>query len=191
MGTCESRSYPRSNAEQEERYLSVTLLEEPDALLLAMSRHAIAKYFPIEQAQRRDQGGSAVTWVVVIEGSSLVRDKIWTGLTKSGRFPVAESPQHADAVLAGLAGYEKWYHGMEWLYEMEGNLDSHYPGVGHFRLMDSNTKQTIWMHEYKRGFLNPKQSVAERIAIQVVDKFLTDTMRVDGLPHRTSPSPLP
>ncbi len=127
----------------------------------------------------------------LIEGSSLVREEISIGLARSGRFSIVQSPEQADAVLAGLAGYEKWYHGMEGFYEMEGNLDSHSAGVGHFRLVDSNTKQTIWTHEYKRGFLNPEQSVAERIANQVVDKLLTDAMRVDGPPHRISPSPLP
>lgn len=49
----------------------------------------------------------------LIEGSSLVREQITTELARSGRFSVVQSPQEADAVLAGLAGFEKWYHGVE------------------------------------------------------------------------------
>ena len=119
---------------------------------------------------------------VFIEGSGIVRDGIGTGLARSGRFSIVQSPEQADAVLAGLAGFEKWYHGIEGFYELEGNLDSHYAGVGHFRLVDSKTKQTIWTHEYERGLLNPKQSVAERVADQAVEKLLHDTARADNAP---------
>lgn len=126
----------------------------------------------------------------LIEGSSIVRNEISTELARSGRFSVVQSPEEADAVLAGLAGYEKWYHGMEGFFGFEGDLDSHYLGVGHFRLVESNTKQTIWTHEYKRGFLNPTQSVAERVASQVVDKLLKDATRVDSSPDQTSPPSL-
>lgn len=118
----------------------------------------------------------------LIEGSSLVRNEISTKLARSGRFSVAQSPQEADAVLAGLAGYEKWYHGMEGFFGFEGDLDTHYLGLGHFRLVESKTMQTIWTHEYKRGFLNPKQSVAERVAEQVVEKLLHDAARADSSP---------
>jgi hypothetical protein len=126
----------------------------------------------------------------LIEGSSIVRNEISTELARSGRFSVVQSPEEADAVLAGLAGYEKWYHGMEGFFGFEGDLDSHYLGVGHFRLVESNTKQTIWTHEYKRGFLNPTQSVAERVASQVVDKLLKDATRVDSSPDQSSPPSL-
>lgn len=118
----------------------------------------------------------------IIEGSSLVRDEINAELGRSGRFSVVQSPEQADAVLAGLAGYEKWYHGLEGFYELEGNLDTNYLGVGHFRLVDSKTKQTIWTHEYKRGVFNPRQSVAERVADQAVEKLLHDTARADRSP---------
>lgn len=118
----------------------------------------------------------------IIQGSSLVRDEIRAGLVRSGRFSVVPSPEQADAVLAGLAGFEKWYHGIEGFYELEGNLDTNYLGVGHFRLVDSKTKQTIWTHEYERGLLNPKQSVAERVADQAVEKLLHDTARADNAP---------
>jgi hypothetical protein len=110
----------------------------------------------------------------LIEGSDIVKEEISAGLTKSGRFSAAGSPQQADAVLTGLAGFEKWYHGMEGFYGLEGDLDTHYLGVGHFRLVDSKTTETIWTHEYKTGFLNPRQSVAERVAHQVVDKLVHD-----------------
>lgn len=118
----------------------------------------------------------------LIEGSSIVKEEISAGLAKSNRFSIVESPQQADAILAGLAGFEKWYHGMEGFYGLEGDLDTHYLGVGHFRLVDSKTKQMIWTHEYEKGFLNPKQSVTERVAEQVVDKLLRDTARADSSP---------
>lgn len=118
----------------------------------------------------------------LIEGSNIVRDEINAGLAKSGRFSIVQSPEQADAVLAGLAGFEKWYHGMEGFYGLEGDLDTHYLGVGHFRLVDSKTKQMIWTHEYEKGFLNPKQSVTERVAEQVVEKLLHATARADSAP---------
>jgi TolB-like protein len=116
----------------------------------------------------------------LIEGSSLVRKEIGTELARSGRFSVVESPQEADAVLTGLAGFEKWYHGMEGFYGLEGDLDTHYLGVGHFRLVESKTKQTIWTHQYERGFLKPTQSITSRVAAQVVDRLLHDVARVDS-----------
>ena len=116
----------------------------------------------------------------LIEGSSIVRDEIKEGLARSGRFSVVQSPQEADAVLSGLAGFEKWYHGMEGFYGLEGDLDTHFLGVGHFRLVESKTKQTIWTHEYERGFLKPTQSITSRVAEQMVDKLLHDTARADS-----------
>ena len=118
----------------------------------------------------------------LIEGSSLVRDKISTELARSGRFSVVQSPQEADAVLNGLAGFEKWYHGMEGFLGFEGDLDTHYLGVGHFRLVESNTKETIWTHEYEKGLLKPNQSISSRVAEQMVDKLLRDTARANSSP---------
>jgi hypothetical protein len=118
----------------------------------------------------------------LIEGSQLVREEISTVLAQSGRFHVAPSPQEADAVLTGLAGFEKWYHGMEGFYGLEGDLDTHYLGVGHFRLVESKTNQTIWTHEYKRGLLKPTQSVTSRVAEQVVENLLRDAARASGSP---------
>jgi TolB-like protein len=116
----------------------------------------------------------------LIEGSDLVKEEISTGLTRSGRFSVAQSPEQADAVLTGLAGFEKWYHGMEGFYGLEGDLDSHHLGVGHFRLVDAKTKQTIWTHEYKKGLFKLHQTVASRVAEQVVDRLVHDTTRADS-----------
>ncbi|MGQ0555690.1 MAG: hypothetical protein ACT4PN_07070 [Nitrospiraceae bacterium] len=110
----------------------------------------------------------------LIESSIHVQEEISTGLTQSGRFSVVQSPQDADAILAGLAGLEKWYHGMEGFYGLEGDLDTSYLGVGRFRLVDAKTNQTIWTHDYKRGLLKPTQSVTSRVANQVVEKLLLD-----------------
>ncbi|OQW30577.1 MAG: hypothetical protein A4E19_09725 [Nitrospira sp. SG-bin1] len=110
----------------------------------------------------------------LIEGSNVVKEEISAGLAKSGRFSLAESPRQADAILAGLAGFEKWYHGMEGFYGLEGDLDTHYLGVGHFRLVDAKTKEPIWTHEYERGLLKPTQSITSRVADQVVEQLLSD-----------------
>lgn len=119
----------------------------------------------------------------LLEASAAVREKISAGLSRSGRFSLVQDPQQADAVLAGLAGLERWYHGMEGYYGMEGDLDSHELGVGTLRLFDSKTKHIIWTHEYKTGFLRPTQTVAERVAEQVAEQLVHDASYTvhDGL----------
>lgn len=120
----------------------------------------------------------------LVEETTSVRNHICDELAKSGRFFVVQDPAQADAILDGLVGVERWYHGMEGYYGMEGDLDTHELGVGKVRLIDSKTKQTIWKHEYETGFLSPKQSVAERVADQVVDRLLIDATRTDNSPDR-------
>ncbi len=122
----------------------------------------------------REEGAS------LIEGSAEVREMIRAGLAKSGRFSIVQSPQEADAILSGLAGIEKWYHGMEGFYGLEGDLDTHHLGLGRLRLVDSGTKQPIWTHEYKRGLLKLHQGVAERVGEQVVERLLQDVSQVDS-----------
>lgn len=116
----------------------------------------------------------------LIEETSSIRELIRSGLAKSGRFSIVQDPQQADAVLTGLVGVEPWYHGMEGYYGMEGDLDDHEVGVGKLQLIDSKTKQTIWTHNYESGFLNPDQTVGERVANQVVEKLLQDASRTDS-----------
>lgn len=110
----------------------------------------------------------------LIERSDVVREAIQEGLARSGRFVIVQNLSEADAVLAGLAGVERWYHGMEGYYGMEGDLDTHELGIGRLRLEDAKTKKVIWTHEYETGFLSPKQTVAERVATQVIDKLMHD-----------------
>ena len=117
----------------------------------------------------------------LIEKSELVRNHISTGLANSGRFSVVQDPEQADVVLTGIAGVELWYHGMESYHGMEGDMDSHELGIGKLRLLDAKTKQPIWTHEYETGFLSPKQSVAQRVADQVVKKLIQDTLRADKM----------
>ena len=112
----------------------------------------------------------------LIEQTGSVREKISTGLAQSKRFSVVQDLQQADAVLTSLVVVERWYHGME------GDMDDHELGIGNVRLLDSRTKQPIWMHKYEPGLLRPTQSVAERVADQVVDKLLHDIARADGSP---------
>ena len=114
----------------------------------------------------------------LIENSNAVREEIRNRLAQSGRFSVAESPQESDAILSGLAGFEKWYHGMEGFYGLEGDLDTHFLGVGRLRLIDSKTKQILWSHEYERGFFNLHQTVESRVAEQVVNALLQDAKNV-------------
>ncbi|MDH4082866.1 MAG: hypothetical protein OEV99_12715 [Nitrospira sp.] len=116
----------------------------------------------------------------LVEETDSVREKISTGLAESGRFSVVQDPQQADAVLTGLVGVEPWYHGMEGYYGMEGDLDDHELGVGKLRLVDSKTKRPIWTHKYETGLLKPNQSVAERVADQVVDKLMHDVRQAEN-----------
>jgi hypothetical protein len=110
----------------------------------------------------------------LIEASTMVRERIETGLAQSGRFSIVRSPEEADAILAGVAGIERWYHGMEGFYGLEGDLDTHHLGVGRLRLIDTHTQQVIWTHTYKGGFLKLHQSVSSRVADQVTEKLLAD-----------------
>ena len=110
----------------------------------------------------------------LVEETKSVRDYISNGIATSGRFLVVQDPLQADAVLTGLVGVERWYHGMEVYYGMEGDLDDHELGIGKVRLLDPKTKRLIWTHEYQPGLLSPTQSVAERVAGQVVDRLLND-----------------
>jgi hypothetical protein len=133
-----------------------------------------------DQRLRRTEDLGKEEGADLIEGSSLVRDEIREGLARSGRFSIVESPQQADAVLAGLAGFEKWYHGMEGFYGLEGDLDTHYLGVGNFRLIESKSNQTIWTQEYKKGLFKLHQTVANHVAEQMVGKLLQDTAFADS-----------
>lgn len=118
----------------------------------------------------------------LIEQSDVVRERISAGLVQSGRFSIVRSPEEADAILAGVAGVEPWYHGMEGFYGLEGDLDTHLLGVGRLRLVDTRTQKVIWTHRYKTGFLNLHQSVASRVADQVMEQLLADTAVADKQP---------
>lgn len=127
---------------------------------------------------RHDEGAE------LVEETGSVRERISTGLAKSGRFFVVQDAQQADAILTGLVGVERWYHGLEGYYGMEGDLDDHELGIGNVRLVDSRTKQPIWAHKYQPGFLSPTQSVVDRVAEQVVEKLLHDASHTDrGQPN--------
>lgn len=119
----------------------------------------------------------------LVEGSDEVREKIIKRLVKSGRFSVAESPEQADAALTGVAGFQRWYFGMEAFYGLEGSLNTQYSGIGMLRLLDSKTKQPIWTHEYETGFFRPTQSVVDRVADQFADTLLNTAALADGQTH--------
>jgi hypothetical protein len=110
----------------------------------------------------------------LVEGSDLVKERIRQRLTQSGRFSIVDSPERADATLTGVAGFQRWYFGMESFYGLEGSLNTQYAGIGMVRLLDSKTKQPIWTHEYETGLFHPTQPVVDRVANQVVDKLLSD-----------------
>ena len=111
---------------------------------------------------------------LLVEGSDLVRETILARLSQSKRFSVVDAPDKADATLTGVAGFQRWYFGMESFYGLEGSLNTQYSGVGMVRLLDSKTKEPIWTHEYETGLFHPTQSVIDRVANQVTDKLLRD-----------------
>lgn len=110
----------------------------------------------------------------LVEGSDLVKERIQQRLTRSGRFSIVDTPERADATLTGVAGFQRWYFGMESFYGLEGSLNTQYAGIGMVRLLDSKTKQPIWTHEYETGFFHPTQPVVDRVADQIADKLLSD-----------------
>ena len=110
----------------------------------------------------------------LVEGSDLVKEKIAAKLAQSGRFTIVAAPEKADAALTGVAGFQRWYFGMESFYGLEGSLNTQYAGIGIVRLLNSKTKQLIWTHEYETGFFHPTQSVADRVVDQMVDRLLHD-----------------
>jgi hypothetical protein len=79
-----------------------------------------------------------------------------------------------------VAGFQRWYFGMESFYGLEGSLNTQYSGIGMVRLLDSKTKQPIWTHEYETGFFHPTQSVVDRVADQFADQLLGAAALADG-----------
>ncbi len=124
----------------------------------------------------------------LVEGSDLVKEKIKARLVQSGRFSVVDTPEQADAALTGVAGFQRWYFGMEAFYGLEGSLNTQYAGIGMVRLLNPKTKEPIWTHEYETGFFHPTQSVADRVADQMADQLLHDTARADSGKAGTPPS---
>ena len=116
----------------------------------------------------------------LVEGSGEVREKIMEKLAKSGRFSIVDSLEQADAALTGVAGFQRWYFGMEAFYGLEGSLNTQYSGIGMVRLLDSKTKQPIWTHEYETGFFHPTQTVVDRVADQVAEKLLSAASHADS-----------
>lgn len=97
------------------------------------------------------------------EGADLVKEKLRLRLMKSERFVVVETPEEADAVLTGVAGY--------------GSDNS---GLGALRLVNPNTKTTIWGFEYKPGrSVFGGGSASTRVAEKTVEQLLKDTKEAE------------
>jgi len=113
------------------------------------------------------------------EGSDLVREKIRKLLVESDRFTVVESPDRSDAILTGVAGVERTYHSS--VYSVNGQVygggNTHFKGVGMFRLVDTKDEEQIWFFEYETRF--GFSSASGRVAGNVVDKLLADTTIAD------------
>lgn len=113
------------------------------------------------------------------EGSELVREKIRVGLIKSGRFSVVEHPEAADAIMTGAAGVGQGYQSSVSTNVVNGGISgggsTAYSGHGVLRLVDPKTEESVWIFEYKRGFMRDG-SVSSRAAEQVVEKLMKDVM---------------
>ena len=97
------------------------------------------------------------------DGSNLVREKLLVRLINSRRFSVAETESSADALLVGSAGVSERIS--------DGNTD--YSGNGLLRLIDVNSRATIWGHQYRRSFMLVG-SVSSKVANQFADQLLID-----------------
>jgi hypothetical protein len=97
-----------------------------------------------------------------LEASDLVREKVRARLVQSKRFVLVESPERADGVLTGAAGVETSF----------GGGQTRFAGLGMLRVVTTKSQQTVWVHEYERGF--GFGSVSTRVANQMVDALLRD-----------------
>jgi hypothetical protein len=97
------------------------------------------------------------------DGSDVVKEKVRVLLMNDKRFTVVDAADKADAILTGAVGVDA--------SQRKGTTD--YAGTGVLRLIEAETRRTIWVHEYKRGYMFGG-SVSTRLAKQMVDHLLKD-----------------
>lgn len=95
--------------------------------------------------------------------SDVVKEKVRVLLMSAKRFTVVDVAEKADAILTGAVGVDA--------SQYKGTTD--YAGTGVLRLIEAKTQRTIWVHEYKRGYMFGG-SVSTRVAKQMVDHLLKD-----------------
>ena len=136
-------------------------------LLLASVLAACAGHQKIELAPDRAALSSIHTLFLgdfgTADRSDVVKEKVRVLLLNANRFTVVDAADRADAILTGAVGVDAGqYRGT-----------TNYAGTGVLRLVETKTQRTIWVHEYKRGYMFGG-SVSTRVAKQMVDHLLKD-----------------
>lgn len=116
------------------------------------------------------------------EDADLVREKIRLRLMKSERFTMVETEEESDAVLTGAVGiFSNQVSSVSTnptTGQVSGGGATVYEGSGVVRLIDSKSKETIWIYEYKRGFFRPR-SASSDVAGKIVSSLLKDIKKIE------------
>lgn len=124
------------------------------------------------------------------EDVDLFREKIRLRLMKSKRFVVVETEEDADATLTGAVGISSNQVSSVSTNPATGQVTGGgatvYEGSGVVRLIDSKTKETIWIYEYKRGFFRPRSASGD-VAGKIVSSLLKDTKKIEGESKKDNP----
>ena len=120
------------------------------------------------------------------EMSDLIREKIRIRLMKSDRFSVVETPESADAILIGATGVSSKHVSTISTNPVTGQVSGSggtvYEGNAVVRLVDAQTKETIWIYEYKRGFFRPRSASGD-IAGKIIDHLTKDAKKLNEKPQ--------
>jgi len=115
------------------------------------------------------------------EGGDLVREKIRNALEVWGRFRPIESTEGADAIVTGVAGFERNPRPVQ---ASPGNISGggeDYRGLAILRIVDARSRETLWRFEYRRHS-GGDRSASSRVAIQFIDDLKKAVAVLDKAP---------